>query len=603
MQLPVETSTNTSRVIFISVVGIVFTIFFLRLIQLQWIYHKEYDQQSSENSIRRIISEPTRGLIYDRNGLLVCDNRPSYTATITPDQFNKNSFGVLATYLNSPEDFIRKQYRTAAKYNQFVPSRLKRDIDFPTLSALEEHRGDFPGVDFQMETKRYYVTKARASHLLGYIKEISDKQLEKQSTMYRQGDLIGATGLESAYEPFLRGLPGVELIAINAHGQFVGKFNDGKSDIPPKEGSDLLLAVDFKLQELAESLMADKRGAVVAIDPRDGGLLALVSKPDFDLLSMGGKTTQEQWNFLTESEEKPLFNRATMTRYPPGSTYKMLLAAAALEAEIIDINWRVQCRGAFTFGNHVFHDMHVHGSTNVIEAIQRSCNVFFYTLMLKNGLPRWTAMGDRFGFGKKTGIDIDEENAGLLPSEDYFNRIYGKRKWTQGYLVSLGIGQGEVGVSPIQMANYAAVLGNGGTLYQPHAVMGIRDRANGKIQKIPFNKKDVGVPKNVMDIIREGMFHVVMTPGGTAATARVKGINVAGKTGTAENPHGNDHAWFIGFAPYENPQIAICVMVENGGKGGAAAAPIAGKCFELFLRDYIKKITPAETEKKVALLR
>ncbi|MBM4166206.1 MAG: penicillin-binding protein 2 [Ignavibacteria bacterium] len=583
MKLPEEIQQSVKNKIFTFIIVSVFLVFFFRLIQLQWLYRSEYEKQSEENSIRRVISEATRGFMYDRHDHLVVDDRPSYTITITPNEFDKSVMEPLAKILQMTPEIVRKQLQRARGFNPYIPSRLKRDIDFQTLSILEEHRNEFPGIDYQIETKRFYVTRAKASHILGYVKEISEKMLAEQSTLYRQGDLLGANGLEAAYEPFLRGQPGVELIAINAHGQVVGKYNDGASDIRPKDGTDLLLTMDFELQQLAESLMADKRGAIVALNPQDGGILAMVSKPDYDLAWFGGAISKEQWKYLNSNEETPLFNRATLTKYPPGSTFKMLLACIALEAGIINAEWRVQCTGKFRFGNHIFNDMHVHGSTNVVQAIQRSCNVFFYTLMLKTGLPRWTNMGMRFGFGQKTGVDIDEESPGLLPSEEYFDKTYGKGKWTQGYLVSLGIGQGELGVTPLQMANYCAALGNGGILYQPHAVFAIRDRISKSIQTRTVTKIDTRLSKEVLDIVREGMYHVVMTPGGTASSARIQGVEVAGKTGTAQNPHGNDHAWFIGFAPYQNPTIAICVLVENGGKGGAIAAPIAGMCMEQFL--------------------
>ncbi|MBS4028934.1 MAG: penicillin-binding protein 2 [Ignavibacteriales bacterium] len=594
-----ETQLSTNRKIFSAVIIGVFLVFFFRLIQLQMIYRPEYQKQSEENSIRQVVSEATRGFMFDRHGHLAVDVRPSYTVMVIPSEFDKSKIDQLSKILQTTPEYIQKQVRRAREYNPYIPSRLKRDLDFPTLSMLEEHRSEFPGIDYQIETKRFYVTRAKASHILGYVKEISEKQLNEMQTMYRQGDLIGATGLESAYEPFLRGQPGIELISIDAHGRIVGKFSNGTNDIRPNDGTDLMMTMDFELQEFAESLMADKRGAIVAIDPQDGGILAMVSKPDYDLNWFGGATTQEQWKYLNSDDEKPLFNRATLTRYPPGSTFKMVLAAAALEAGIITTDWRVQCTGKFRFGNHVFADMHVHGSTDVYEAIQRSCNVYFYTLMLKTGFKRWTEMGRRFGFGQPTNVDIDEENSGLLPSEEYFDKVYGKKKWTQGYLVSLSIGQGELGVTPLQMANFAAAIGNGGTLYQPHTVAEIRERVSGTTQKITGTKKKVGLPKEVMDVIREGMRRVVMEPGGTASTARIKGIDVAGKTGTAQNPHGNDHAWFVGFAPFDNPKIAICVLIENGGKGGAVSAPIAGLCMEKYLFKELIRNKPVEQAKKV----
>ena len=272
-----------------------------------------------------------------------------------------------------------------------------------------------------------------------------------------------------------------------------------------------------------------------------------------------------------------------MTRYPPGSTFKMVLAAAALQEGVINENWRVQCSGSFHFGTRDFKDHVAHGSTNVVESIQRSCNVFYYQLMLKTGFERWTQYGEEFGFGSPTGIDIGEETAGLLPSEEYFDRTYGRGRWTQGYLISLAIGQGEVGVSPLQMACYTATLGNRGYYHTPHAVDKIRDKESGQIQEISTETRRIELSDRVWDLIHRGMYRCVNDEGGTALTARVPGISIAGKTGTAQNPHGDTHAWFIGFAPVEHPKIAICVLIENAGFGGIVAAPIAARCIEQFL--------------------
>jgi penicillin-binding protein 2 len=576
-------SSSRKIVVFIAI-GIVFAVFFLRLVQLQLLYSDVYGKKSEENSIRQIARDPIRGLLIDRKGKLIVDNRPSYSVTITPAELQIDNFGFLSKILQLDTAFIKEKIVRGIRYNRFAPVKIKRDIDFKTLSIIEENKEKLAGIDYQIESKRFYPTSAKATHLFGYTKEISDQQLLEMGNEYRPGDNIGASGLEAAYERYLRGQKGYELLTVNALGQMLGNFNDGKNDIAVREGSDLYLALDSDLQALAESLLSDRRGAIVAIDPNDGGVLALVSKPDYDLTSFGSVTPWDVWKALNTDESKPLFNRATLTRYPPGSTFKMVLAAAALEEGVINTNWRVNCTGAFRFGNKVFHDLHTHGSTNVVEAIQRSCNVFFYQLMLKTGLERWTRYGRDFGFGSPTGIDILEENPGLLPSDEYFDRVYGKGKWTQGYLVSLSIGQGEVGVSPIQMANYAATLGNKGYYHTPHAVLRIKDKDTGEIQVVPTETRKMEISDWVWDILQDGMYRCVNEPGGTGQAAKVKGIAVCGKTGTAQTPHGKkDHAWFIGFAPRENPKIAICVLVENAGYGGAFAAPIAGLCIEQYL--------------------
>jgi len=576
--------SSTRKNVFFLCIGVISVIFLARLVQLQLLYADVYGRKSEENSIRQIARDPIRGLMFDRNGKLIVDNRPSYSVTITPAEFHSKDIGLLARILQIDSAIISEKLEKGIRYNRFAPAKIKRDIDFKTLSSIEENKDKLPGTDYQVESKRFYPTGAKATHLFGYTKEISDQQLVEVGNEYRPGDNIGATGLEAAYERYLRGQKGFDLITVNALGQMLGNYNYGKSDIPVREGEDLYLAVDAGLQSLAESLLAGRRGAVVAIDPSDGGVLALVSKPDYDLSMFGGVTPVEAWKDLNTNESKPLFNRATLTRYPPGSTFKMVLAAAALEEGVINTSWRVNCTGAFHYGNRIFHDLHTHGSTNVVEAIQRSCNVFFYQLMLKTGFERWTRYGREFGFGSPTGIDILEENPGLLPSDEYFDRVYGKGRWTQGYLVSLGIGQGEVGVSPVQMAAYAATLANRGYYHTPHAVSRIRDKATGQIQVVPTETRKLEISNQVWDILQDGMYRCVNEAGGTGQAAKVKNISVCGKTGTAQNPHGKkDHAWFIGFAPRENPKIAICVLVENAGFGGAFAAPIAGLCIEQYL--------------------
>jgi penicillin-binding protein 2 len=508
---------------------------------------------------------------------------PAYSITVTPAAFDNSTLSLLSSLLQMEPAVVQERINRGRIYSRFSPVRIKRDVDFKTLSAVEENLYKMPGVAYEIESKRIYPMNIRATHLLGYCKEITDAQLAKYGSAYQQGDIIGYSGLEASYETFLRGEKGYEFISVNSKGQLLGPLDGGRRDIPSKEGFDLNLSIDLGLQMLAESLMTNYRGALVALDPNDGGVLALVSKPDFDPSAFSGVTSVEVWNQLNNDPDKVLFNRATMTRYPPGSTFKMLIAAAALQEGIIDEHYRITCGGAFRFGNKVFKDMHVHGSVNVVEAIQRSCDVFFYQLVLKIGLDKLSEYGKKFGFGQLSNFDIGEETTGLIPSTEYYNRVYGKGKWTQGYVVSLGIGQGEVGVSPLQMARYAALLANGGTLLQPHAVNSIRNKRTNSLDIIDHKESWVGVDSSVMSIIREGMRRVVEAPGGTGGAARIKGIMSGGKTGTAQNPHGADHAWYIGFAPFDHPKIAIAVLLENAGMGGVKAAPIAGKVMQRYL--------------------
>jgi penicillin-binding protein 2 len=372
-----------------AVIALMFLLFFARLFQLQMIYSEEYGRKSEENSIRTIPKEPVRGYIFDRNGTLVVDNRPAFTVSIMPFEFDKQKIGYLSKLLSLDPEFIADRLKKGEAYSRFAPVKIRRDIDFKTLAALEENRDRLPGVDYQVESKRWYTTRAMASHTLGYTKEISESQMKVQVDEYAPGDVVGSAGLEARYEPTLRGQKGAEFSTVNVRGQVIGRFEGGKNDIPAVEGNDLILTMDFGLQAYAESLMTGRRGAFVAIDPNDGGILAMVSKPDYDLSTFSGVTSPDLWRSLNEDEASPLFNRATLTRYPPGSTFKMLLAIAALESGASTPSWRVACAGSFRMGNKVFRDLHVHGSVDLVTAIQQSCNVYFYQLMLKTGLDAW----------------------------------------------------------------------------------------------------------------------------------------------------------------------------------------------------------------------
>jgi len=583
MIAPADIQVHTKRRILLAIAIGVFAIFMGRLYQLQLLYSKEFEDKSRENSVRVISTEPVRGYMYDRTGRLMVDNRPAFTVTIMPFEFNKASIPRLAALLGLEQDFIAERLNRGEAYSRFAPVKIKRDVDVETIAALEEHGELLPGVGYQTESKRFYPTPARATHLLGYTKEVSEHQLRSLGPSYSQGDVSGAGGLEANYERILRGEKGTELSTVNALGQVVGSFRDGKENTMPIEGDDLLLTLDINLQAYAESLMTDRRGALVALDVQDGGVLAMVSMPDYNLSLFSGVTPPALWNQLNSDTAAPLFNRATMTRYPPGSTFKMVLALAALEDSIVTPAWRVNCTGALRVGNKVFKDLHVHGSVNMIEAIQKSCNVYFYELMLATGLDPWHEIAAEFGFGQRTGIDLVEEQAGLLPSTAYMNRRYGVRGWTRGYLPSLGIGQGELGVTPLQMACYAMAIADSGTWYQPHLVRAIVNKRTGTTDVLPFATHHMTVRREHWAVIREGMRRVVEEQGGTGALARIPGVVSAGKTGTAQNPHGPDHAWYVGFAPLEHPRIAIAVLIENAGFGGSFAAPVAGRCMRYFL--------------------
>jgi len=589
--------TGSRKKIFNAVIVIALLVMIGRLYQLQFVYQDEWGKKSRDNSVRTIAIEPVRGLIYDRRGRLIVDNRPSYTVTVTPNEFRYEIIPDLAMLLGLDEQVLRNRIDRARQWSRFAPSKINRDVDFEVIVHLEEFRDRYPGVGYVVEAKRHYTPRARMSHVLGYTNEVSERQLSRHPDIYYPGDLVGAAGIEATYENVLRGERGFEYVVVNARGQFVAQFAEGQRNIPAGEGSDLFLTIDAELQAQAEELLGDRRGSIVAIDPQTGGILALVSKPDYDLSNFSGVTPPEIWSALNADTSRPLFNRAVASIYPPGSTYKMVLAAAALEEGIIHENWTVNCPGFFRLGRGVYrcHRPEGHGRVNVVEAIQKSCNVYFYQLILNVGFERWSRYGRLFGFGRRTGIGSIEETPGILPDADYYDRVYGVGQWTRGNLISLAIGQGEVSVTPLQMAVYAMLLANKGKLHQPHLVSHTYDTHSRTIFELPYNTEEIVLSEKTWDLIRTGMNKVVDADGGTGRGAQIRGIKSAGKTGTSQNPHGEGHAWYVGFAPYDNPHIAIAVIIENVGFGGRHAAPVAGRLVDQYLKSIVIRDEPQRT--------
>jgi penicillin-binding protein 2 len=444
--------------------------------------------------------------------------------------------------------------------------------------------------------RRLHRGPARLAHVLGYVREVGPQHLERMGDYYRPGSPIGYTGVEATYEPFLRGEKGYRFVVVNALGQPVAAFRERRYDVPARKGFDLYLSIDARLQAIAEQLLEGHRGAIVALDPQTGEVLALVSKPDYDPEPLNRRDAGSYYLRLLQDPERPLFNRALQSLYPPGSTWKMVVAAAALQDSLITERTHVSCTGGFVYGGRMYRCHHAHGAVNVVQALRVSCNTFFYQLGLRVGLERLSRVGALFGFGHPTGIDLPGESRGVLPTRDYYERRYGKQGWSEGgRLVNLGIGQGELSVTPLQMAVYAAALATG-VVRQPHVVRAVVNPYTGELQPLTHAEARLPLRPEVLELLRQGMEEVVNAPGGTAQAARLPGVRVCGKTGTAQNPHGKDHAWFIGFAPRENPRIAFCVMVENAGFGGAVAAPIARQLLEAFfgtLRDSTQ-VAPSE---------
>jgi penicillin-binding protein 2 len=581
-----------------------FAILVFRLFQMQIVQQKAYEEKSADNSVKSVEQIPLRGIFLDRNGEVLVSNIPAYTLRITPANYDRSLNKILETILEVEPGYVDKILYNNRIYSKYIPIRIRRGIDFRVVAWLEENSQHLPGVDYIVEMQRGYPVGIMASHIFGYNKEIDPLQLEKEDEYYRPGDYVGHNGLEKTYEEFLRGTKGYKYMLVDSKRKEIGKYHEGNEDISSIKGHDLVLSIDADVQRVAEEEFKDKKGAVVAIEPATGEILAILSSPQYDLTRFAYVTSREFLNKLYQDKDKPLFNRATMSVKPPGSTFKLLAAVAALDMGVITPETKIYCGGGFTFGRYFKCHGGPHGSLDVEHAIEKSCNTFFYNLIYKIGLDKWAEYARRFGFGSKTGVDIGEEVAGLIPDSKYYENIYGP-KWPRSIMASLAIGQGETSVTPIQLAQYVALIANGGKSFVPHLVKGYIDEETKQLVPFKFKQINVGVKQEVLDIVKHGMF-LVVNGYGTATWIRMKDIKIAGKTGTAQNPHGKDHALFVCFAPYEKPEIAIAVVVENVGFGSTYAAPIAKKLIEAYLlKDKLKreeKTVPEIREKLIGAL-
>jgi penicillin-binding protein 2 len=585
------------RVIYVLIMGF-FAVVIFQLFKMQILEHPIYSERSDENSVKPIHQMAPRGVFYDRNHQILVGNKPSFTLRITPSQYNKKLTPYIEAILGVEPGYIDKILKQNETYSKYIPRKIAKDVNFKVIAWYEENAAKLSGVDYVMETQRDYSFGVMGSHMFGYTKEIPQIILQNRKSEYDIGDEIGFSGLEKAYEDILRGEKGINYVLVDSRQKTIGKYKRGQDDFSAVKGYDLTLTIDKDAQRIAEEAFKDKRGAVVAIEPATGEIIAFVSAPEYNLNDFATVTSNDVWRQLNNDTNRPMFNRATMSIYSPGSTFKMLSAIAALEEGVIDTNFRLNCGGGFQFGDRFFKCMHNHGTVNVSQAIEHSCNSFFYQLILKIGLDNWTKYSREFGFGKKSGIDIGEESGGLVPSTAYYDRVFGKNRWTKGFLLSLGIGQGELSVTPLQLAQYAALLGNYGRSAKPHFLKGYTETETNKYKEVKPQYYDLGISRRPFDIVRHAMY-LVVNGSGTATNIRDVNLQIAGKTGTAQNPGGDkkEHAVFIGFAPYNNPKIAIAVIVENAGFGSVAAAPIARDVIKAFL---VKDKTASAPQQNIA---
>ena len=552
---------------------------------------ERYYEISVDNSVRPLTQYPVRGTIRDANGMILVDDRPSFFVAVIPRLLTQSTIDTLARILNEDTESIREKIAGRRTYR---PVFIKKDVEYQIVAELEERKLDLPGVLVDVESKRFYPEGVFSPHIFGYVGEV-DKNEAQNNSEIEAGELIGKKGLEREYDTSLRGTKGVYFTRVDAEGRDLGIIDPGRN-IEPVRGMDLYLTIDYKFQQFAESLMVDHRGAIVALDTRNGQVIGIVSKPDYDPRLLSGRIPTDVWATLQGDTAHPLYSRVIQSVYPPGSTYKLIAAIAALQEGIITTQWTTTCPGYLRLGRKTIHCWNAkgHGKMNIMSAIKGSCNVFFFQLGLKIGLETWSKYSQLFHFGQYTNIDLPNESKGLVPTYEYYMKAYGPNGWTKGNLANLAIGQGELLTTPLQMALFTMIIANKGVLHRPHIANYMYNVTTGARHFFPMETDYVqGVSDEVYDLIREAMRTVVA--GGTGWRGSVPGIEVAGKTGTSQNPHGEDHAWFIGFAPFEDPVIAIAVLVENGGGGGAVAAPIASMCMEKF---FYNRLLPRAVAKK-----
>jgi len=583
---------NRQRQIVI-MIAVVFFIFVVRLFYLQ-IVNTDFERAANNNSLRNVVQHPARGLIFDRNGVLIVHNVVVYDLMVVPRQVREMDTLKLCDLIGiSIEDFHRNLQR-ARRHSRFVSSLFEPQLSAETFGKLQEHLFRFPGFYVVPRTVRGYPIPA-AAHVLGYIGEV-DERIIANDPYYRMGDYIGKSGLERFYEEYLRGQRGNRVFLVDVHNRVQGSFRDGALDVPSVPGLSLQTTLDIEVQKFAEQLMQNKRGAIVAIEPATGEVLVLVSSPTFDPSLLVGRPRSANFRQLQSDPQRPLFNRALQAEYPPGSHFKIPVGLIAMQQGVMCENTSFPCDQS-----QVRCRPH-RPVRNMRDAQAVSCNPFFVAAMRRSiqqgehrsafidsriGLERWNRYVRSFGLGEHLNIDLPGGRRGLIPTVELYDRMHGENRWAFSTFRSVSIGQGEVGITPLQMANLAAITANRGWFITPHLVRTISDTI------IPdrdfITRRYTMIDSIHFDAINWGMYDAVHAPGGTAWRARISGISVVGKTGTVQNPHGENHATFIAFAPFDNPKIAIAVFVENSGFGGAWAAPIASLVIEKYLTREVRR--------------
>ncbi len=599
-------------------VVLVFSGLILKLWLLQ-VYHGEtYADLSKNNRIRLRYTAPLRGRIFDRNGTLLVSNRPSYDVYMDLDEQKKMPAVAerLAPILGMTVDEILARVKSGERDTFFNTVRLKTDISWPQLSEIETQRYDLPGVTIQVEPKREYVYPGLASHIIGFLGEVSKSELEKGELHgVSAGEYVGKSGVERTLGQLLRGRKGGRQVEVDAYGREVRTLNL----VSPVPGNDVYLTLDIALQETLQDELEGKAGAIVALRPETGEVLAMASGPTFDQEQFVKGMTQDLWQKIVDDPMKPLQNKAIQGQYPPGSVFKLIMALAGLQEKVINENTVLKCWGRYPFGNRLYHCWKKwgHGSVRLEEAIAESCDIYFYQLGQMLGVDKIAKYAELFGLNNRTDIALDNELPGFIPTSAWKLRRF-KVPWQKGETLSLAIGQSFTLVTPLQVARVMAAIANGGRVLQPQLVQKVTTPDGQVIQTFPpVELTHLPFSKANLDLVQHAMMLAVEAPHGTASGARVKGINVAGKTGTVQvvglkdalnrkktedMPYEQrDHAWFACFAPYEHPDIALSIIIEHGGHGGSVAAPIAQRIIKSYLEyneDAGERLTHEEADRK-----
>ena len=573
-------------------------IYIVRLFNLQ-VAEDKYKENAISNAFLRRVIYPARGLMYDRNGRLLVFNQPAYDVMLIPKDVGK-SFDTIALceVLNITKEELERKWadmkdpRRNPGYSAYTPQKLISHLSQQDYGRLQEKLYLFPGFFVQKRTIRQYSSPAGAN-ILGNIREVNANDVERDD-YYRSGDYTGDLGIEKSYENVLRGVKGEEILMKNAHGRIQGKYENGIHDRAPESGKNLTLSIDMDLQEYGERLMAGKIGAIVAIEPSTGEILCLVTSPNYDPSLLVGKERGKNYAELVRNPMKPLYDRSIQAAYPPGSTFKPTQGLIFLQEGVVTTSTMYPCHHGYV--NKLRVGCHGHASPISLKpALQTSCNAYFCwglkNMIDKRGstpykqLEKWKNYMVEMGYGYRLGIDLPSESRGFIPNSDFYSSSFRGANWSANSIISISIGQGEVLATPLQIANLGATIANRGFFYTPHVVKEIQGE---KLDPKYKERHSPHIRKDYYQVVAEGMRMAVL--GGTCRTANLPDIAVAGKTGTAQNPHGRDHSVFMGFAPYENPKIAIAVYVENAGFGAAYGVPIGSLMIEKYLKG---EISPA----------